>query len=439
MGRRQGCSGRRSHSPERWPAMTERPNLGEILTGIGRIGTPEVEQALEYQREHGGYFGEALVALGVVSQDELEWGLASQFDLPYIFPDPESVDAEAAALVTPEWALAHLAMPILRTGDTLTVVVESPIRTQAVEELARRTDRRIQLALAAGDRIRELIRKHYGRERAALEDERFTPVDFGHALALALEAAAARFGVSVRGPRAWFWYEDGDTRRRRPLHGSWESDMDALVSPSPSAEVAASDRSRFVAHVSRSGVVSPAEVECIATPGGREYLFRSTDDGNGPRNRFTPPEPGLAMEIRLLARSGSARFAVTADPGELGPLILPHLPRLLLDRSWREVHLAFDGGDEDDVFRVALSSTEEHRAEELEELRGFGFDVVTADLTGGGTAAMRAIFDVAGVSFVLWPPSDDRKTAYEAGIRWELHLTRLEGDRLDWSLLPLRP
>ena len=57
--------------------MPERRTIGQILMSYGRISEVETSRALEYQRDHGGYFGEALMALGIVSQDELEWGLAS--------------------------------------------------------------------------------------------------------------------------------------------------------------------------------------------------------------------------------------------------------------------------------------------------------------------------------------------------------------------------
>ncbi|MDA0311140.1 MAG: hypothetical protein O2992_03360 [Gemmatimonadetes bacterium] len=79
-------------------------------------------------------------------------------------------------------------------------------------------------------------------------------------------------------------------------------------------------------------------------------------------------------EIRLLARSGSARFVVTSNPSSLGHEILPHLPLLLLDPSWRSIYINAD---------------------------------------------------------------EDRSPAYDAGIRWELHIKREEGDHLEWSLEPL--
>jgi hypothetical protein len=57
--------------------MAERRTIGQILMSLGRISEEEVAQALEYQRDQGGYFGEALLACQIVSAEELEWGLAS--------------------------------------------------------------------------------------------------------------------------------------------------------------------------------------------------------------------------------------------------------------------------------------------------------------------------------------------------------------------------
>lgn len=138
--------------------MSERRTTGEVLTNVGRITEDDVTVALEHQREEGGYFGAALVACGFVTADELEWGLASQFDLPFVFPEADAVDPEAAALVSPEWALSNLTLPILRTGDSLQVIVESPMDTAVVDELREQTGLKIELSLASAATIRDLIR-----------------------------------------------------------------------------------------------------------------------------------------------------------------------------------------------------------------------------------------------------------------------------------------
>lgn len=417
--------------------MAERRTIGQILLSLGRITPEEAAKGLEYQRDNGGYFGEALLALGLLSQDELEWGLASQYDLPYVFPDADSVDPEAVALVSPEWALTHLTLPIMKTVDTLTVIVDSPIRSDAVSELATRTDLKIELALAASGKIRELIRQVFARGSARDEGERPAPVDLHGALAMALDAAAPRCGISTRKSRSWFWYDDAGTIRRRPLEGVWGPQLDQLLDPPMTGQVKGKERGQFSGRIDRNGIVTPVEVHYLSDETGHEYLFRPAQERNVLQERFPPPTPGILSEIRLLSRSGSARFIVTAEPEALGHDILPHLPMLILDPSWRSIYVnATDQTAAGEAFSLQMSKDSDKWASELETLRAFCFDVVTVDLTGNAESWAASALDVASVALLLWPPDVDRRPAWDAGIRWELHL-EMDGGRLDWSLAPL--
>ena len=417
--------------------MPERRTIGQILMSFGRISEVEAGRALEYQRDHGGYFGEALQALGLVSQDELEWGLASQYDLPYVFPEADSIDPEAVSLVSPEWALAHLTLPIMKTEDSITVVVDSPIKTDAVDELAARTDRKIHLALASSDRIRELIRQVFARASAREETERPVAVGLQDAFALALDVASPRFGISTRKVRSWFWYDDGGTVRRRPLEGTWQPELERLLEPSLSSQIESRDRARFSGKMSRNGIVTPVEVRYLSDKTGHEYLFRPVIQRSLLQERFSAPPPGILSEVRLLSRSGSARFIVTATPDALGHEVLPHLPALMLDPSWRSIYInAEDQRAATEAFSLQMPKNPDKWASELETLRAFHFDVVTVDLTGNAESWASTALDVASVAFLLWPSQMDRRPAWEAGIRWELHLEK-EGGRLDWSLDPL--
>lgn len=418
--------------------MAERRTIGQILMGFGRISEDDVKKALEHQSRNGGYFGEALLACGFVSQEELEWGLASQFDLPYVFPEADAVDPAAVALVSPEWALAHLTLPIMKTSETLTVIVESPIKTDAVDELHARTDLEIQLALASPATIRDLIREVYARGAAAETGERPTPIRLSEAFGQALEAASATFGISTRGHRSWAWWDDTGTVRRRPLEGTWESDLEALVKPSARAEVQGKTRHRFEGQISREGMVTPVEVRYLADESGHEFLFKATQGRSQLQERFTPPSAGVLSEVRLLARTGAARFVVTSDPDELGHEVLPHLPSLLLDPSWRSIYInAREQAAADEAFSFAMPTDPAQWASELETLRAFHFDVVTVDLTGNQEDWAGTALDIAAVAFLLWPANADRRPARDAGIRWELHLARDAEGHIEWTLEPL--
>ena len=420
--------------------MPER-TIGDILMDSGRVSEEDVAEALEYQRQNGGYFGEALVAKGFISEEELEWGLASQFDLPYVFPEADSLDPEATAMVSPEWALANLALPIMKTSETLTVVVDSPIKTEAVDHLRARTDLRVELALASTTRIRELIRKVYARVHEPEEADRPSPVSVSEFFRLALEATSRRFGISNRGHRAWAWYEDAGRVRRRPLEGVWYSELGELVSPSPEAErVKDMSRHAWKAQVNREGMVTPVEVRYMADESGAEYLFRPVAERAELEERYSTPPPGILSEIRLLARSGSARFLVITEPAELGHEILPHLPVLILDPSWRAIYITDrDHEPSDEAFSVEMPEDHDEWPVELESLRSFHFDVVTVDLSTPPGEWVSAALDVAAVAFLLWDDPDDRRVAQEAGVGWELRIEREEGERLEWTLEALHP
>jgi len=418
--------------------MAERKTIGEVLVGLGLITPAEVDRALEHQRENGGYFGEALIALGVVSPKEVEWSLASQYDLPYIFPEADSVDPEAVELVTPEWALAHLTLPITKTGSAVTVVVDSPIRSEAVDKLAQRTGYDISLALASSFHIRELIREVFARSGDGAGSERVTPISLDEGLALTLGAVSEAFGISTRGRRSTFWYDDGGKIRRRPLLPQWSPQLDAFMDPPPSSRTEGRDRAAFSAVLDRRGLVGSVKVRYLSDESGEEVLVRPVPEPTTMDLGFSPPPAGLVSEVRLLARSGAGRFMVTTEPEQLGHDLLPKIPEVLLDPEWRSIYVHDDTRPASDrAFSVCMPEEEDRWAAELDALRGFRFDVVTVDLDGSPEEWLDGALGIASVAFVLWPAGADPDLARGAALRWEFHIEKGSDDQLEWSLNPV--
>lgn len=420
-------------------ATGERRTIGAILTELGRISEEDVATALAYQRERGGYFGEALVACELLTPEEVEWGLASQFDLPYVFPKAEAVDREAAAMVSPDWALSNLVLPIMRTERSLRVVVDSPLKSEPIDTLRALTSLDVELALAAPATIRELIRQVFARGSASDDEGSRDPVD----LAIVLEAVhgvgASRFGISVRGLRAHVWWDDRGTIRRRPLAGDWVTDLEQALFPAPVDRVKDARRAEWQAELRHGGRVTALDVRYIADDMGCEYLFRPGADGAPHVQRFAPPVAGIVSEVQLLARTGTARFIVVVDPPELGPEILPHLPALLLDPAWRGIHVtSADDPGRDGTLSLRVPVDEDRWTSEIETLRAFHFDVVTVDLSRGGIQRAGSALDIASVAFLLWSKDEPTAPACEAGIRWRLAIAREAGDHLEWTLEPLR-
>lgn len=100
-----------------------------------------------------------MIAKGVITPEELEYGIASQFDLPFVNPDPASIDLGAVSLVSAEWALTHNTLPILQVGDELRVVTDSPMKDGAVEHLQALTGCQVSLSLSPPTTVRDTIRQ----------------------------------------------------------------------------------------------------------------------------------------------------------------------------------------------------------------------------------------------------------------------------------------
>lgn len=420
--------------------MAERRTIGQILMGFGRITEADVARALQHQQQNGGYFGEALLALEMVTQEELEWSLASQFDLPYVFPDSDSIDPDAISLVSPEWALANLTLPIMKTASSVSVIVDSPIKTEAVDELQRKTGLRIELALASAGKIRELIRQVYGRLGAA-EDEQESPVplDLIEFVATALEQGSPRFGISVRGHRATGWYEDPrSVTRRRALTATWAEELDRLMTPQASERIAGHDRATWPGQIRSKGLTYPVDSTYMSSPTGQEFLFLPIEDRARIHERFPPPSAAVLSEVKLLVRSLSVRFALSTSPVEMVEELLPYLPLLLLESSWRSVHLVNSDPEVEDLFVALVPSDGKGQRETLDALRAFHFDAVTAQLNGPLGDWVEEVLDIGRVAFVPCASDADRKAAEKAGVLWELQVKRGGAGKMEWSLLPLR-
>lgn len=76
-------------------------SIGDILSELRDLSAEQVEQVLAHQRAKGLRFGEAAVALGLASKDDVLLALAQQFHYPYAPEEHYAVSPELVALKEP--------------------------------------------------------------------------------------------------------------------------------------------------------------------------------------------------------------------------------------------------------------------------------------------------------------------------------------------------
>ena len=75
--------------------------IGDFLAALRDLKPDEVERILAHQRQHGVRFGEAAVALGLASREDVLVALAQQFDYPVATGGEQRLGAELVALNEP--------------------------------------------------------------------------------------------------------------------------------------------------------------------------------------------------------------------------------------------------------------------------------------------------------------------------------------------------
>jgi protein-tyrosine kinase len=81
--------------------VTQEPSIGEIIGRANNLSPEQIEQIVQYQRDHSVRFGEAAVALGLANTDEVMWALAQQFHYPYSNDSESSFNSELVVAKSP--------------------------------------------------------------------------------------------------------------------------------------------------------------------------------------------------------------------------------------------------------------------------------------------------------------------------------------------------
>lgn len=76
-------------------------SLGAILIETGRLSPEDLERIRQAQEEQGLEFGEAGIALGVLSPEDIQYALARQFNYPYLARESSLLSPELVAAFEP--------------------------------------------------------------------------------------------------------------------------------------------------------------------------------------------------------------------------------------------------------------------------------------------------------------------------------------------------
>lgn len=99
-------------------------SIGAIISETRNLSAEQVEQILAHQRDKGVRFGEAAIALGFASTDDVLFALAQQFHYPYAPEERRKISPELVTLNQP-FSLQAESFRAIRSQMMMRVFVES--------------------------------------------------------------------------------------------------------------------------------------------------------------------------------------------------------------------------------------------------------------------------------------------------------------------------
>ncbi|MCD4781495.1 MAG: hypothetical protein K8S27_13255 [Candidatus Omnitrophica bacterium] len=139
---------------------TTKP-LGELLLERGVISREQIDNAIEYQKKHGGLIGEILVELKYATEKDIAQALTCQYGFPYLPLASYEIDAELTSTVPKEVCLKYCLIPIDKIGRSLTIAMANPLNFQAAQDVEALTECMVQVFVATTSDIKQCIEKYY--------------------------------------------------------------------------------------------------------------------------------------------------------------------------------------------------------------------------------------------------------------------------------------
>ena len=142
------------------------PRLGEILVQARVVTDELLQEALARAGEERQRLGEALVAMGAASADDVLKAVAAQQELPYLSAEELPSTPPALKELSPKYLRQYVACPIAVEGTTVTVATADPTNPLLLDDLEQTLSLAIKLCVAPGPAILEAIERAYGANTA---------------------------------------------------------------------------------------------------------------------------------------------------------------------------------------------------------------------------------------------------------------------------------
>jgi len=139
--------------------------LGEMLIYYKIITPKQLDEGLKIQENTEKRIGEILIDLGRVTQDEINWILGKQLNIPYVQVNIGNIDIQLSKDISEDTLRKFKAIPVMELNNELVVAMADPTDEEALEMIKETTKRKLKFVLASFENINETINQIFNNIR----------------------------------------------------------------------------------------------------------------------------------------------------------------------------------------------------------------------------------------------------------------------------------
>ena len=139
--------------------------LGEMLIYYKIITPEQLEEGLKIQKSSEKRIGKILIDLGRVTQDEINWILGKQLNIPYVQVNIGNIDIQLSKDISEDTLRKFKAIPVMELNNELVVAMADPTDEEALEMIKETTKRKLKFVLASFENINETINQIFNNIR----------------------------------------------------------------------------------------------------------------------------------------------------------------------------------------------------------------------------------------------------------------------------------
>lgn len=132
--------------------------MGDRMIERGYITAAQLSECLRLQKSSPGEkLGQVLVRKGYASEPQVMECLASEYGLPFVHVSVESLPPKAEEILPLDFCKHYQVLVVEASDDEMTVATPDAANVFLMDELRRRTDRKVKLAVACASEIKKVL------------------------------------------------------------------------------------------------------------------------------------------------------------------------------------------------------------------------------------------------------------------------------------------